>query len=121
MANIDIAIENAYKLVKPNGVVVINALHLTQIIRMLNNIRKKGIPFESELIIEPSNRFWDIRKILDGPKSNESLDEQSNMASKNSDFNWTCRLEDRFDEKYKRGGLFFNYWSGYLIKLRKIK
>jgi len=29
-------------------------------------------------------------------------------------------LEDRFNEKLKRGGLFFNYWSGFLIKLRKV-
>jgi hypothetical protein len=118
MADTDIAIENAHKLVKVNGVVVINCLHLTQIVKLLNNMRKKGLAFESELVIEPSNKFWEIRKIGDGAKG---LVETPDTLLKNTDLNWTCRLEDRFNEKFKRGGLFFNYWAGFLIKLRKIK
>ena len=115
MANLDKAISNAYNLLKHDGVLVVNALHITQIIKLLNAVRELNLGLKQELIMEPNNRLWDIRKILENNKV-------SGQTEKGSDpLNWTCRLEDRFDEKFKRGGLFFNYWSGFLIKFRKIK
>ena len=62
----------------------------------------------SWLEIEPSNRFWELRRIHEQSGDYDPL-------------KWTCRLEDRFVEKFKRGGTWFNYWSGFLIKFRKVK
>ena len=42
---------------------MINALHLTQILKCLNRVKEKKIHLENEIIIEPSNRFWEIRKV----------------------------------------------------------
>ncbi len=47
--------------------------------------------------------------------------QQKDSSTLDDSLKWTCRLEDRFVEKFKRGGAWFNYWSGFLIKLRKIK
>lgn len=106
MANLHEAVLKAYELLRPGGVVVINSMHLTQILRCLAEIQKRGLAtrLEKEIIIEPAHRFWETRKIHG-----------------DDEFSWTLRLEDRFDEKYKRGGLFFNYWQGFLAKFRKIK
>ncbi|CAF0777075.1 unnamed protein product [Brachionus calyciflorus] len=105
MSELDKGIQQAYKMLKPDGVLVVNGMHLTQIFKCLNVIEQKNLGLERELIIEPSNRLWELRKIKG---SNDPLD-------------WTARLEDRFGEKKKRGGLFFNYWQGFLAKFRKIK
>ncbi len=104
MGDLDRAVLSAYKLLKVNGVLVMNALHLTQVVKVLNAIRGANLGLRHELIIEPANRLWEMRRIQRG---SDGLD-------------WTCRLEDRFDEKFKRGGMFFNYWSGFLVKLRKV-
>lgn len=115
MGNLDKAVLNAYKLLKVNGVLVMNALHLTQAMRVLNTIKDHGLELKHELIIEPANRLWEIKKIRKGAKSDLAMDTDYESLD------WTCRLEDRFDEKFKRGGMFFNYWSGFLVKLRKVK
>ena len=115
MAEIQKAILKAFKMVKTNGVVVVNAMHLTQILSMLNELNKNKIDYSIELVIEPSNRLWELRKI----KSHNKFKESNNVNNSEEGLNWTCRLEDRFSEKYKRGGLYFNYWSGFLIKLKK--
>lgn len=123
MPDLDKAVYNINKLVKLFGVVVCNAMHLTQIIKMLNVIKEHDLGFETELVIEPNNRFWEIRQI----KKKRSIDglsvDESPILELNDDetLNWTCRLEDRFVEKTKRGGMWFNYWPGYLCKLRKIR
>lgn len=111
MANIHMALERSYKLLKIGGVLVVNTMQLTQVLKCLNEIDRKRLPLEKELIIEPSNRFWEMRKF----NTNQKLDQTYESL------NWVTRLEDRFSEKYKRGGLFFNYWQGYLVKFRKIK
>lgn len=105
MANLDLSIYPAYKMLKQDGVLVLNAMHLTQVYKCLNRIEELGLGLEKELVLEPGQRFWEMRKIKD---TNGLLD-------------WTGRLEDRFVEKYKRGGLFFNYWQGFLVKFRKFK
>lgn len=105
MADLSQGIQQAYKMIKKDGVLVVNAMHLTQIISCLNAILNKKIAFQLELVMEPANRFWELRKV----KQNDSP-----LA-------WTSRLEDRFSEKYKRGGLYFNYWQGFLAKFRKLK
>jgi tRNA A58 N-methylase Trm61 len=115
MANTDKALVNAYKILKKDGVLVINALHLTQIIKCLNKIKEENLHFENELVIEPNNRFWELRKI------HQQQQQQKDSSTLDDSLKWTCRLEDRFVEKFKRGGAWFNYWSGFLIKLRKIK
>ena len=85
---------------------------------MLNLIEYCGLGLETELVLEPNNRLWELRKIkLKEKNINSSI--QSNLE--NSLLDWTCRLEDIFIEKFKRGGMWFNYWPGYLCKLRKIK
>ncbi len=111
MSELESGIERAYTLLKPNGVVVVNGMQLTQIIRCLNRIEKKKLGLEAELVLEPANRLWEMRKILRNAKISDEGDW----------LNWTCRLEDRFAEKVKRGGLYFNYWQGFLAKFRKIK
>ena len=92
---------------------------------MLNNLDKYKLAYDIELVIEPSNRLWELRKIK--IKNHKKTPESQNLVETNEDnieideaLNWSCRLEDRFHEKFKRGGLFFNYWSGFLIKIRKI-
>ena len=135
MAELDKGVLNAFKLVKNRGVIVANAMHLTQILKMLNALDKNKIDYDIELVIEPSNRLWELRKVLRNRKKNRINQEDTNLVKGDVDvnealnevsdyndeqLNWTCRLEDRFDEKLKRGGLFFNYWSGFLIKLRKV-
>lgn len=115
MGNLDKAVLNAYKLLKVNGVLVMNALHLTQAMRVLNTIEDHGLGLKHELVVEPANRLWEIRKIPKGKRNDLSMDTDYESLD------WTCRLEDRFDEKFKRGGMFFNYWSGFLVKLRKVK
>ena len=112
MGNLDKSIGRAYSLLKPNGVLVLNAMHLTQILQCLRTIEAKGLHFENELVLEPANRFWEMRRLKTRGTRVEDESDQ---------FLWTCRLEDRFLEKRKRGGLFFNYWQGYLAKFRKIK
>lgn len=109
MSDLDKAVQRAYKLLKKDGRLVINAMHLTQVLKVLNIIDLNKIGLEKEIVIEPSHRFWELRKI------------KQNTNQVENDLNWVCRLEDRMDEKYKRGGLFFNYWQGYLVKFRKIK
>lgn len=128
MAEIDRAMHNAYKVLKLNGVIVINALHLTQVLRLLNVIKDHGLGLEQEILLEPANRVWEIRRILrnkglDLAMSSDgvAVDSKASVGRNDGPMDWTCRLEDRFDEKFKRGGLFYNYWSGYLVKLRKIK
>jgi tRNA A58 N-methylase Trm61 len=107
MCNLPDAMQTAHALLKVNGVLVVNAMHLTQILQCMNQISKLGLGFKVELCLEPSNRFWEVRKV----GSNNDL---------NKELNWTFRLEDRFVEKLNRGGLCFNYWQGFLMKLRKI-
>lgn len=108
MADTNLALLNAYKLLRKDGVLVINALHLTQVIKCLNTIKEFDLKLENELVLEPSNRFWELRRIHEQSGDYDPL-------------KWTCRLEDRFVEKFKRGGTWFNYWSGFLIKFRKVK
>jgi tRNA A58 N-methylase Trm61 len=110
MQKMDFALTNVNKILRVGGVLVTNTMHLTQVLRLLNVIREKKLGYEVEMIIEPGNRFWELKKI------------RHNNTNENEDtrLEWTCRQEDRFIEKHKRGGLFFNYWSGFLAKLRKI-
>ena len=109
-----------YRLLKVGGVLVVNALHITQTLKILNAIKEANIGLEHELIMEPSNRLWEMRQIK--KRSYETDNSESYNEDKLDEYlDWTCRLEDRFKEKYKRGGLFFNYWSGFLIKFRRVK
>jgi tRNA A58 N-methylase Trm61 len=110
MANLNVAISRAYRLLKPNGVLVINGMHLTQILGCMNTVENSGLGLEFDVVIEPSNRFWELRKII-----------RKYPNSVQTDLNWTCRLEDTHVEKLKRGGLCFNYWPGFLAKFRKIR
>ena len=75
MAEIQKAILKAFKMVKTNGVVVVNAMHLTQILSMLNELNKNKIDYSIELVIEPSNRLWELRKI----KSHNKFKESNNL------------------------------------------
>ena len=90
----------------------------------LNELDKNKLAYDIEIVIEPSNRLWELRKIKNKFKkkgeTTKSIEKNENKLVIDNTFNWTCRLEDRFHEKLKRGGLFFNYWSGFLIKIRKI-
>jgi tRNA A58 N-methylase Trm61 len=110
MPRMDQALTNVNRILKVGGVLVTNTMHLTQVLSVLNEIREKKLGFEVELIIEPGNRFWELKKIH----------ESNPYESVNAKLEWTCRQEDRFIEKHKRGGLFFNYWPGFLAKFRKI-
>ena len=118
MAQTDKGVLTAYELLKVNGVIVINVLHLSQLIKCLNSIRKSGIYLRNEIVIEPSNRFWELRKIKENQNPKDSA---LNEANQIGDLDWTCRLEDKHVERFKRGGLFYNYWSGFLVRLRKTK
>lgn len=119
MANLGTAVTKAYKLLKKNGVLVMNALHLTQALNVLNVIREAELGLEHEIIMEPANRLWEVKKVRQGTERFPDLMNQKRAGQ--DELSWTCRLEDRFDEKYKRGGMFFNYWSGFLVKFRKVK
>jgi hypothetical protein len=123
MPDLDKAVYNIHKLIKQFGVVVCNAMHLTQILKMLNAIKKHNLGFETELIMEPNNRLWEIDQIKTRERKDENGNNEISIFSDdvNTAFSWTCRLEDRFLEKTKRGGLWFNYWPGYLCKLRKVR
>lgn len=112
MGDLDKAVLKAYKLLKLNGVLVMNALHLTQVMSVMNSVKKNRLGLENEIIMEPNNRLWEMRPIKTKSRS-------ADIQSESDVLDWTCRLEDRFVEKYKRGGMFFNYWSGFLIKFRK--
>ena len=131
MGLLDQAILNAFKILKPKGVLVANAMHLTQILKMLNKLNEHKIKYEIDIVIEPENRLWEIRKIMARSKQtvfdkadSEPIEEKkANKIVEEEDdgrFNWVCRLEDKQTEKVKRGGLLYNYWSGFLIKIRKI-
>ena len=131
MGLLDQAILNAFKILKPKGVLVANAMHLTQILKMLNKFNEHKIKYEIDIVIEPENRLWEIRKIMARSKQtvfdkadSEPIEEKkANKIVEEEDdgrFNWVCRLEDKQTEKVKRGGLLYNYWSGFLIKIRKI-
>jgi hypothetical protein len=123
MPDLDKAVYNIHKLIKQFGVVVCNAMHLTQILKMLNAIKDHDLGFETELIMEPNNRMWEIRQIKKNKKKDENHNDEIPLLPQelNTVLNWTCRLEDRFLEKTKRGGLWFNYWPGYLCKIRKLR
>lgn len=124
MAEIHLGMLKAYELLRPGGVLVVNCMHLSQALKSLNAIEKRGVSgrLKQEVVLEPANRLWEIRKIRSGGRENRNkLDDNNNDENKdNGDLNWTLRLEDRFGEKFKRGGLFFNYWQGFLVKFRKI-
>ena len=140
MLKVEKGILNAHKMLNVDGVIVVNFLHLSQLMKSLNAIRKNGLCLEHEVIIEPANRLWEMRRIKNDHKyknkkllelnANEIEENEENSKNEteensgneqNDDLNWTCRLEDKFLEKFKRGGLFFNYWSGFLVKFRKTK
>jgi tRNA A58 N-methylase Trm61 len=110
MGDLDIAVLRAYKLLKTNGILVVNGMHLTQIMSCMNSIEKAGLGLELDVVMEPANRFWELRKI-----------QRNKLSEIRSDLDWTCRLEDKNVEKLKRGGLCFNYWPGFLAKFRKVK
>lgn len=116
MPEAHVALLNAYELMRPGGVLVLNGMHLSQVVRCLNVIKKRGLHarLQHELVIEPANRLWEIRPIMRRNAAAEAHDDDDSL-------NWTMRLEDRFMEKFKRGGLFYNYWQGFLAKFRKIK
>lgn len=119
MAEIHLGLLKAYELLRPGGVLVMNCLHLSQLLKCLNLLEKRGISgLNKELVIEPSNRLWEMRRIRTRNVSEPINPEEAALFDH---LNWTLRLEDRFDEKFKRGGLFFNYWQGYLVKFRKIE
>lgn len=124
MIDMDRALWNAYQLLRHDGILVLNSMHLTQLIKCLNVIERnrKSLGLSLEIVIEPSNRLWEMRRIGRGSSSSKADEDAATTTNNNSslDLNWTCRLEDRFAEKKKRGGLFFNYWQGYLAKFRKI-
>jgi predicted O-methyltransferase YrrM len=101
MSALDLAIHKVYRLLKPGGLIVINGMHLTQIIKCLKMIDTNKIPLVNESILQPNNIFWDCHKI-----------------SVSDDY--TCREEDKLLQKNKHGGLLFNYWPGFLAKFRKI-
>lgn len=122
MAMLNKSVPNVYRLLKVGGVLVVNALHITQALKVLNAIKEAGIGLEHELIMEPSNRLWEMRQIKKRNYDNNGSETCLSTEEKVDEYlDWTCRLEDRFKEKYKRGGLFFNYWSGFLIKFRRVK
>lgn len=117
MSEIYLGTLKAYELLRPGGVLVINCMHLSQILKCLNVLEKRGITgLEKELVIEPANRLWEIQRI-----KNNKATRTDNGDDLDGFTNWTLRLEDRFQEKNIRGGLFFNYWQGFLVKFKKIK
>lgn len=118
MAEIHVAMARAYELMRPGACLVINCMHLTQVLKCMNVIERARLALETELLIEPFNRFWETRRITKRPRK-DSVSENSSPTY--DELDWVLRLEDRFGEKYKRGGLFFNYWQGFLVKFRKIK
>ena len=115
MLNLEKAMPIAHKLLKKNGVLVVNAMHLTQCLSCLSAIRKLNLGLYRELVLEPCNRIWE----LNSTQNHRRFSGDEAVDPSPSDLDWTCRLEDRFDEKNKRGGLFFNYWQGFLMKFRK--
>jgi len=97
MPKMDFALKNVNRILRVGGVLVINTMHLTQVLSLLNVIKEQKLGLEIEMVIEPGNRFWELK----------TIHEKSSNELKNAIFNWTCRQEDRFVEKHKRGGLFF--------------
>ena len=100
LAHPEHAILNVYKLLKPNGILVLNVMHLTQILKLIQ-----------EIVIEPSIRLWEIERYTSGKPLTDQSD--SFLAFK-------CRVEDPGDSKSKRDGIFSQHWPGFLVKFRKI-
>lgn len=110
MGDLDLAVARAQRLLKPGGVLVVNGMHLTQIIKCLNSLEQSKGLLKLEMVLEPANRFWELSRVKKR-RTDHTITE----------LDWSCRLEDKFLEKIKRGGLFFNYWQGFLAKFRRIK
>ena len=124
MSDLSQAVLHLYKTLKVYGVIVVNAMHMTQILKVLNVIDRHGLALKCECVIEPANKFWELRKVQQRTTNQEqSVDTSSSIGSNSdsSELDWTCRLEDTRDERTKRGGIFFNYWPGFLLKLRRVE
>jgi len=98
LANTEKAIVNCYRFLKRNGVIVLNTMHLTQIMKMLRVA--KNLKLDTEVILEPTNRYWRV-----APFDHESDDV----------LNFVCRVEDNSENITSLG----YYWPGFLVKLRK--
>ena len=111
LAHPEHAILNVYKLLKPNGILVLNVMHLTQILKCLKSIENENLKLIQEIVIEPSIRLWEIERYTSGKPLTDQSD--SFLAFK-------CRVEDPGDSKSKRDGIFSQHWPGFLVKFRKI-
>lgn len=100
MAETERAVGNCYRLLKRNGVIVLNTMHLTQIMKTLRTVKNLDLKLETEAIIEPMNRLWKVA----------SIDRE-----RHDELNFVCRVDDDIQEtKYLR-----HYWQGFLVKFRK--
>lgn len=111
-----LAVKNIYKLIKINGILVVNTMQLTQILQLLNFIRDENYNLVQEIVIEPSSRLWNIRH-LQNTRNNTS---DSTTNELNDPFSFVCRVENEDDNKFKRYGLFSPHWPGFLVKFRKV-
>ena len=64
LASVHFAIKNVYKVLRTNGVIVINTMHLTQVIKCLKIIEDEKFSLVTEVIIEPSTRLWEIERYV---------------------------------------------------------
>jgi tRNA A58 N-methylase Trm61 len=110
--NLQSALKNVTELLRPNGVIIVNCMQLLQIVDCLNMIAKHKLNLKNEIILEPSNRLWDIQKPLYPRNDDYSLHRDSSL-----DLVYKCRLQNA--EKENGGGLT-NNWAGFLMKLRKV-
>jgi hypothetical protein len=108
-----LAIGNVYKLLKRNGIIVVNVMHLTQILKCLKYIEQEKLNLVQEVVIEPSIRLWEIERYGRYLEKNDHDDDDIN-------FNFKCRVEDHLDSKAKRDGIFSPHWPGFLVKFRKV-
>ena len=112
LINPQLAIGNLYKLLKKNGIIVVNVLHLTQILKCLKYIDQEKLNLVQEVIIEPSMRLWEIERYARHVHDKNDSDDDT--------LNFKCRVEDASDSKVKRDGIFSQHWPGFLIKFRKV-
>ena len=69
------AIKNAYRLLKSNGIIVINVLHLTQLMGCLKVIEDNNLNLVKEIILEPSTRMWEVERYTAARNNKTSYDE----------------------------------------------
>jgi tRNA A58 N-methylase Trm61 len=114
LLNPHLALKNVSKLLRTNGIIVINSMQLLTLVDCINVITKYNLGLHNELVLESSMRSWTIERPERVAKAvNLCEDSDLNLAYK-------CRPESPLNARNKSDETVNNYWPGYLMKLRKI-